>query len=258
MTVARQNGLRRIMNLPMEFVKYLYGLAGGPKYHWAIVAVVALLCAGAGIVFVNYVRDEYKKDQPKPVNPNPPPSVVQEESKAPARNVPPAGAEQGSLPEKSATPKAHRQRTPEHKPQVSAESSFPSKPTREPIPEPTIESFELETKLTAELKPNVPAPPSEQSAGMYVGDGAFIIGSANRKESLFLIPTVWYRQLDATHVTIINKHVLGNASGIRGQPIGVLRNFDHLAITTANFYRERFQSVVLFEITVLLNGKNVW
>jgi hypothetical protein len=121
-----------------------------------------------------------------------------------------------------------------------------------------IRSVMVEGRLTCDLKDGAEIPPSEVQF-IPVGNANSYLEGTHSKSRLDFVSPVRFRRQDDNHIVVINRFSLPPGSDLDGRPIDSLKNFDILTIPVITVvYGDSFKRMKLFEVSMSVNGKDVW
>lgn len=115
----------------------------------------------------------------------------------------------------------------------------------------------IEGRLTCELRPNSEIPPAEVEHMMF-GSEAHMHSEAGDVTFQLLSPTRFRRQGNS-QIVVINQFSLASSSDLYGRPSESLKNYDVLRVPVNTIvYGKNLQNATLYEVSVSINGKDVW
>ncbi len=122
----------------------------------------------------------------------------------------------------------------------------------------SIQSLTLEARLICTLKRGAVIPPSEVDF-LPVGDAhAYLEGPTGRDRLAFVSP-VRFHLMGDDRVSVINRFALDPASSIANRPLEALASFQNLSVPIVTVvYGQALETMTLLEVTVSINGAQVW
>jgi len=120
-----------------------------------------------------------------------------------------------------------------------------------------IKSLLIEARLICTLKNGEELPPEEASF-LPVGDShAYFEGITS--ERIEFISPVYFRNLNDNKINVINRFTLKPGSTLENQSIEYLKNFKTLSVPIVTIiYGSSFEKFLLLEISIKVNGEQIW